>query len=402
MAAVLARRLPRATQSAFAARRSLSFDLSEDQRGIQELARRFAREEIAPRAAELDQTMEYPWELIRKAHGLGLLNLHIPEEYGGMGLHSVDGCVVTEELAWACTGVQTAMEANGLAEMPLILSANEEQKKKYLGRMTEEPLVASYGVTEPGAGSDVAGAKTTARKVGNSYVLNGSKMWITNFEHANWFFVLAKTDPDAKSGKAFSGFIVDGDSPGLTRGRKEINMGQRCSSTGGITFEDVEVPAENLLGSEGDGFRIAMGAFDRTRPPVAAGAVGLAQRALDEARNYALERKTFGKPIAEHQAVAFMLAEMAMGVETARLITLRAAWEVDQGRKNTYYASIAKAFAGDVANKSATDAVQIFGGNGYNSEYPVEKLMRDAKIFQIYEGTAQIQRMIISRALLNA
>lgn len=379
----------------------MSFEITPDQREFVELARKFAREEVMPVAAELDRTGEYPWDLIRKAHGLGLLNLHIPEAYGGMGLHALDGCLITEEVAFACTGVQTAMEANGLAEMPVILAGNEEQKQKYLGRMTEEPLVASYGVTEPVAGSDVAGIKTVAEKRGDEYVINGQKMWITNAGHANWFFVLAKTDPNASAGKAFTGFIVDGDSPGLVRGRKEMNMGQRCSDTRGITFEDVVVPASNVLGKEGEGFKIAMGAFDRTRPPVAAGAVGLAQRALHEATTYAQERKAFGRPIANHQAVAFMLADMAVGVETARLITQRAAWEVDQGRKNTYYASIAKAYAADVANKCATDAVQVFGGNGFNSEYPVEKLYRDCKIYQIYEGTAQIQRVIVSRELMN-
>eukprot|EP01147_Barroeca_monosierra_P002482 gene2482-5412_t len=399
----------------------MCFELTSEQQEFADLARKFAREEVMPVAAELDRTGEYPWDLVRKAHSLGLMNLHIPEEYGGAGLHALEGCVITEEIAFACSGVQTAMEANSLAEMPVILAGNDEQKKKYLGRMTEEPLVAgffdtkhimrhsfllglilalqSYGVTEPIAGSDVAGIKTIATKRGSDYVLNGQKMWITNAGHANWFFVLAKTDPEAPAGRAFTGFIVDGDSPGLTRGRKELNMGQRCSDTRGITFEDLVVPAENVLGKEGDGFKIAMGAFDRTRPPVAAGAVGLAQRALYEASAYSQDRKAFGRPIGQHQAVAFMLADMAIGVETARLITRRAAWEVDQGRRNTYYASIAKAYAADVANKCATDAVQVFGGNGFNSEYPVEKLYRDCKIYQIYEGTAQIQRVIISREL---
>ncbi|KAJ7418758.1 medium-chain specific acyl-CoA dehydrogenase [Willisornis vidua] len=246
----------------------------------------------------------------------------------------------------------------------------------------------AYCVTEPGAGSDVAGIKTKAEKKGDEYVINGQKMWITNGGKANWYFLLARTNPDPKSpaSKAFTGFIVEADSPGIQIGRKEMNMGQRCSDTRGIVFEDVRVPKENVLIAEGAGFKIAMGAFDKTRPPVAAGAVGLAKRALDEATRYALERKTFGKPIVEHQAVSFLLAEMAMKVELARMAYQRAAWEVDAGRRNTYYASIAKAFAGDIANQVATDAVQIFGGNGFNTEYPVEKLMRDAKI---YQGTPQ-------------
>ncbi|XP_060744379.1 medium-chain specific acyl-CoA dehydrogenase, mitochondrial isoform X1 [Tachysurus vachellii] len=413
-----------------------SFDLTEQQKEFQEVSRKFAREEIVPVALEYDKSGEYPVPLIKRAWELGLMNAHIPEECGGpththththahthlhpqgvllthvsscclfaggLGLSSFDACLITEELAYGCTGVQTAIEANSLGQMPVIIAGNDEQKKKYLGRMTEEPLMCAYCVTEPGAGSDVAGIKTRAEKKGDEYIVNGQKMWITNGGKANWYFLLARTIPDPKcpASKAFTGFIVDSDTPGIQIGRKEMNMGQRCSDTRGITFEDVRIPKENVLIGEGAGFKIAMGAFDKTRPPVAAGATGLAQRALDEATKYSLERKTFGRFIAEHQAVAFMLAEMAMKVELARLAYQRAAWEVDEGRKNTYYASIAKAYAGDIANQVACDAVQIFGGNGFNSEYPVEKLMRDAKIYQIYEGTAQIQRLIISREHLG-
>jgi len=367
------------------------------------LARKFAREVIIPVAPHHDKTGEYPWEVIKKAWELGLINTHIGMELGGLGLNTFENCMITEELAYGCTGIQTAIEANSLGQMPVIIAGNEAQKKKYLGRMVEQPLMCAYCVTEPGAGSDVSGLKTKAEKKGDEWVINGSKMWITNGGVANWYFVLARTDPDPKTstGKAFTGFIVDADTPGITRGRKEINMGQRASDTRGITFDDVVVPAENVLGSEGIGFKIAMGAFDKTRPPVAAGAVGLAQRAMDEATKYSMERKTFGKFICEHQGVSFILADMAIGIESARLAMYRSAWEIDQGRRNTYYASIAKCLAGDVANKTATDAVQIFGGNGFNTEYPVEKLMRDAKIYQIYEGTAQIQRLIISREMLT-
>jgi acyl-CoA dehydrogenase len=251
--------------------------------------------------------------------------------------------------------------------------------------------------TEPVAGSDVAGIKTRAEKKGDEWVLNGQKMWITNSGYAKWFFVLARTDPEAGAGSAFTAFIVDADSAGLTVGRKEWNMGQRCSDTRGVTFEDVIIKDENRLGQVGQGFKIAMGAFDRTRPPVAAGAVGLAQRAHDEALRYALERKTMGQAIINHQQVAAMIADMAAGIEASRLLTYKACYEVDQGRRNTMTASFAKLMASEVANKSASDAVQIFGGNGFNSEYPVEKLFRDAKIFQIYEGTSQIQRLIIAR-----
>uniref|UniRef100_A0A673FZA1 Medium-chain specific acyl-CoA dehydrogenase, mitochondrial n=1 Tax=Sinocyclocheilus rhinocerous TaxID=307959 RepID=A0A673FZA1_9TELE len=380
-----------------------SFELTDQQKEFQEVARKFAREEIVPAALSYDKSGEYPFPLIKRAWDLGLINGHIPEDCGGMGLGIFDSCLITEELAFGCTGVQTAIEANSLGQMPVIIAGNDAQKKKYLGRMAEEPLMCAYCVTEPGAGSDVAGIKTRAVKKGDEYVVNGQKMWITNGGKANWYFLLALTDPDPKcpTSRAFTGFIVEADTPGVQPGRKELNMGQRCSDTRGITFEDVRIPKENVLIGEGAGFKIAMGAFDKTRPPVAAGATGLAQRALEEATKYALERKTFGKFIAEHQAVSFLLAEMAMKVELARMAYQRAAWEVDQGRRNTYYASIAKAFAGDIANQCAADAVQIFGGNGFNSEYPVEKLMRDAKIYQIYEGTAQIQRLIISREHLG-
>uniref|UniRef100_A0A8C6TU03 Medium-chain specific acyl-CoA dehydrogenase, mitochondrial n=1 Tax=Neogobius melanostomus TaxID=47308 RepID=A0A8C6TU03_9GOBI len=375
-------------------------ELSEQQKEFQLLARKFAREEIVPAAAMYDRTGEYPFPVIKKAWELGLVNGHIPEEYGGMGLSIFDTCLITEELAFGCTGIQTAIEANSLGQMPVIIAGTDEQKKKYLGRMVEEPLMCAYCVTEPGAGSDVAGLKTKAVKMGDEYVVNGQKMWITN---GGKVFPFGPHNPDPKcpAGKAFTGFIVEADTPGIQIGRKEMNMGQRCSDTRGIVFEDVRIPKENVLLTEGAGFKIAMGAFDKTRPPVAAGATGLAQRALEEATNYALERKTFGKLIAEHQAVSFMLAEMAMKVELARMAYQRSAWEVDQGRRNTYYASIAKAYAGDIANQVASDAVQVFGGNGFNSEYPVEKLMRDAKIYQIYEGTAQIQRLIVAREHLG-
>ncbi|KAM9687896.1 medium-chain specific acyl-CoA dehydrogenase, mitochondrial isoform 2-T3 [Trichechus inunguis] len=327
------------------------------------------------------------------------MNSHIPESCGGLGLEILDSCLISEELAYGCTGIQTALEGNTLGQMPLIIAGNDDQQKKYLGRMIEEPLLCAYCVSEPGAGSDVAGLKTKAEKKGNEYVINGQKMWITNGGKANWYFLLARSDPNPKTpaSKAFTGFIVEADTPGIHIGRKELNMGQRCSDTRGIVFEDVKVPKENVLIGEGAGFKIVMETFDKTRPQIAAGAVGLAQRALDEATKYALERKTFGKPLTEHQAISFLLAEMAMKVEVARLSYQRAAWEVDRGRRNTYYASIAKAFAADTANQLATDAVQIFGGNGFNTEYPVEKLMRDAKIYQIYEGTSQIQRLIIAR-----
>ncbi|XP_001599017.1 probable medium-chain specific acyl-CoA dehydrogenase, mitochondrial [Nasonia vitripennis] len=384
------------------ASRNISFDLNDTQKEMLELAQKFTREEIIPVAAKYDRSGEYPWEIVKKAWSVGLLNHHIPQSVGGLEFGIFDGCIVSEAIAYGCTGIKTALEGSGLGQTPVIMAGNHEQQKKYLGRLLEEPLVAGYCVTEPGAGSDVNGVQTKAVKKGNEWILNGTKMWITNGGVANWYFVLARTNPDPKApaSKAFTGFIVERDWEGVTPGRKEVNMGQRASDTRMITFEDVRIPEENVLIGEGAGFKVAMGTFDKTRPAVACGAVGLAQRALDEATKYALERKAFGKLIAEHQAVAFMLADMSIGVETARLAWMKAAHALDNKQPNgSMLASIAKCYAADVANKCATDAVQIFGGAGFNTEYPVEKLMRDAKIYQIYEGTAQIQRLIISRQL---
>lgn len=400
----------RILNKSFEQRACLSFDLTEQQNDIKELTRKFCREEIVPKAANYDKTMDYPWDIVKTAKEIGLLNTSIATQYGGPGLTLLESCIVAEELGYGCAGIATAMESNGLAQAPVILFGNEEQKKKYLGRLMHEndskgnPLMSAYCVTEPGTGSDVAAIKTRAVKnADGNYVLNGGKMWITNGGVANWYFVLARTsaDPKAKPSEALSCFIVDADSPGVSVGRKEINMGQRCSDTRGITFNDVVVPKENILVKEGAGFKIAMTVFDKTRPPVGAIGIGLAQRALDEATRYALERKTFGTEIANHQAVQFMLANMVVGIETARLVTLKAASMFDKGQRNSLHASTAKYWAAEVANKAATDAVQIFGGAGFNTEYPVEKLMRDAKIIQIYEGTAQIQNLIIARNHIN-
>ncbi|KAL7647653.1 UNVERIFIED_CONTAM: hypothetical protein RMT77_001253 [Armadillidium vulgare] len=381
----------------------LNFDLTAQQIEIRDLARKFSREEILPKAAEFDRKMEFPWDIFRKTWETGLVNKHIPQKYGGLGMNNLEGALVTEEFAYACSGMQNGLLSTELGQTPLLIAGNDQQKKKYCGRLLSEPIIAAFCVTEPGAGSDVGGIKTTAVKKGDEYILNGQKMWITNGGTASFFFVLARTDPDltAPKSKSFTGFLVESDLKGVTIGRKEVMMGQRASDTRGITFEDVRIPKENVLLGEGAGFKIAMGSFDFTRPQVAAGAVGVAQRALDEATNYALERKTFGQPIINHQAIAFLIAEMAMDVELGRLAYYRGSWEYDQGKSNSYYASIAKAFASDAANKSASNAVQVFGGNGYNTEYPVEKLMRDAKIYQIYEGTSQIQRLIITREHLK-
>lgn len=386
-----------------AQRRAMSFELTEEQKQYQATALKFAKEEIIPKAGEYDKSGAYPWDIFKKAWEMGMVNTGVPAAYGGAELAELSEVLVGEALSYGCTGISTAILANGLAEAPVILAASDEIKKNFLGRMIEEPLAAAYCVTEPIAGSDVAGTKTRAEKKGDEYIVNGEKMWITNGGVANWFFVLARTDPNPKAsaGSAFTGFVVNADTPGITLGRKEWNMGQHASDTRGITFEDVRIPANQVVGKEGIGFKVAMGAFDKTRPAVAAGAVGLAWRCVDEATRYSMERTTFGVPICNHQAVSFMIADMAMNVELARLVTYKAAKEAEKGSRNSYYASIAKCFAADMANKAAADAVQIFGGNGFNSEYPVEKLMRDAKIYQIYEGTSQIQRVVVSRQVLQ-
>ncbi|MFN3198720.1 MAG: acyl-CoA dehydrogenase family protein [Bradymonadia bacterium] len=376
----------------------VSFKLSQEQQQLQETARQFARDVIRPATAHHDETGEYPMEIIKQAWEIGLVNTHIPEAYGGLELGCFEGALIGEENAWGCTGISTAIEANTLAELPVVVAGNEAQKKKYLGRMTEAPLLCAYAVTEPGAGSDVASLGTTAVRKGDKYIINGEKMWITNAKVANWYFVLAKTDPTLGH-KGMTGFIVDADSPGIEVSGKLKNLGQRASDTRGISFTDVEVPVENRLGDEGMGFIIAMKAFDHTRPLVASGAVGLSRAAYEHAIQYAHERKTFGKPIMSHQAISFMIADMYKDIEAARLLVWKSAWTIDQGVRNTLEASLAKCFAADTAHRVASDAVQVFGGYGYNAEYPVEKLLRDSKIFQIYEGTSQIQRVIVSREL---
>jgi acyl-CoA dehydrogenase len=378
----------------------IDFRLSDEQKQFRDLAREFARNEIAPRARHHDETGEYPMEICRKAWELGLMNTHIPAEYGGFGLGVLEGCLIAEEVAWGCTGIGTAMEANTLAQGPVIVAGTEEQKRKWLSPLTEEFRLTAYCVTEPGAGSDVQGIQTLATRHGNDYILNGSKMWITNGGVADWYFVLAYTDPSQKY-RGMSAFIVPRETEGIIVGKKENNMGQRASDTRAVTFQNIRVPLENRLGEEGDGFRAAMTAFDHSRPVVASAAVGLAQSAYDHAVAYAKERKTFGVPIYKHQAIGFLIADMACAIQAARLLVWQSAWTIDQGKRNTREAAFAKLFAADTAVRVATDAVQVFGGNGFNKEYPVEKLYRDAKIYQIYEGTSQIQRLIIAKEIFE-
>jgi acyl-CoA dehydrogenase len=376
----------------------ISFALSAEQRALRELAREFAEKEIRPKAAEYDEHQTHPADVIAKAHDLGLMNAHVPEEYGGPGLPCFEGMLIGEELYWGCSGIGTSISANGLGSGPVIIAGNDEQKRTWLPPLLESPILCSFGLSEPGAGSDVASMKTTAVRVGDEYVLNGSKTFITNAGHAAWTVVFAKTDP-SKGHRGMSAFVVPMDTPGVQIEKHLDKMGQRSTDTSAFALTDVVLPAANRLGEEGDGFKIAMQTLDFTRPGTAAGAVGVAQAAYEHAVAYAKERVTFDVPIAMHQGVNFLIADMATEIEASRLLTWQAAWMIDQGQRATLYSSFAKRFSADTAMKVTTDAVQIFGGYGYIKEYPVEKLMRDAKLFQIYEGTSQIQRLVIAKEI---
>jgi acyl-CoA dehydrogenase len=376
----------------------VSFALSDEQKELRALAREFATNEIRPKAAAYDVAMQHPADVIEQAHALGLMNLHVPAEYGGLGLGTFDGMLVGEELNWGCTGIGTSLGANSLGAGPVLVAGTDEQKAKWLPPLVDQPILCSFGLSEPDAGSDVARLKTTAERRGDEYVLNGSKTFITNAGYAEWTVVFAKTDV-AKGHRGISAFIVPMSTPGVTIEQHLDKMGQRATDTSAFALQDVVVPAANRLGAEGDGFKLAMQTLDFTRPGTAIGAVGVAQAAYELAVDYAKERVTFDMPIAMHQGVNFMIADMATEIEASRLLTWQAAWMLDQGQRATLHSSFAKRFAADTAMKVTTDAVQIFGGYGYMKEYPVEKLMRDAKLFQIYEGTSQIQRLVIAKEI---
>jgi acyl-CoA dehydrogenase len=387
------------TEEAVAA--GVSFALTDEQRALRELAHEFAEKEIRPRAAEYDEHQTHPADVIAKAHEVGLMNVHVPAEYGGPALSLLEGALVGEELCWGCSGIGTSIMCCGLGAGPVVIAGSEEQKRTWLPPLLVEPILCSFGLTEPDAGSDVARVKTTAVRRGDEYVLNGSKTFITNAGHAAWTVVFAKTDPD-KGHRGLSAFIVPMDTPGVAIEKHLDKMGQRSTDTSAFSLVDAVVPAWNRLGEEGDGFKIAMQTLDGTRPGTAIGAVGVARAAFEHACEYSKQRVTFDQPIAMHQGVNFLIADMATKIEAARLLTWQAAWMLDSGwgRKATLYSSMAKRFAADTAMEVTTDAVQIFGGYGYIKEYPVEKLMRDAKLYQIYEGTSQIQRLVIARDVL--
>ena len=377
----------------------VDFTLTDEQKDIRALAHDFATKEIRPVAWDYDRDATWPQEIVEKAWEVGLMNSHIPEEYGGPALDYLTGCLIEEELGWGCSGIGTSLMCNGLATSPVILGGSEETKREFLTPLTEEPKLASFCLTEPDAGSDVSGMKTTAVKRGDKYVINGSKCFITNGSYADWYTVYAKTDKEAGH-RGISAFVVPRSLDGVSVDKKEDKLGQRASDTAMISFSDVEIPEANLLGEENKGFKLAMATLDRTRPGVSAMAVGIAQAAFEFATAYAKERVQFGVPIAMHQAIQFMIADMATKIEASRLLVWQSGVVLDQGKRNTLASSHAKRFAADSAMEVAVDAVQVYGGYGFIKEYPVEKLMRDAKIMQLYEGTSQIQRLVIARETL--
>jgi acyl-CoA dehydrogenase len=378
----------------------IGFDLTPEQKSLQEKARRFSKEVIIPVASKHDRDGTFPLDIMEKAHQEGFFTPLVPKKYGGQGLGLLDTCIISEELAAGCMGIYVSIFVSTLALYPIIKFGTEDQKERFLKPFCSKFSIASYCLSEVTGGSDPASMRTTAVLEGDHYLLNGAKMWVTNGGYADFYVVFATTDP-AKKHKGIISLIVPSHLEGLSHGEPIDKMGQRASNTTSLTFENVKVPKENLLGGGGEGFKKAMAALDITRPVVAIGSVGLARTALELATQYAKRRIQFGVPIAQHQAVQFMLADMAKDIEAARLLVWKAAWLADQGIRNSKEAAIAKAFAADMAMRVTTDAVQIYGGMGYTKWHPVEKLMRDAKVIQIYEGTAQIMRLIIARRLLE-
>lgn len=374
----------------------ISFELTDEQREMQTMVRKFVKNEIIPVAEEYDRESKMPWPIIEKAFEIGLWNFNLPTKYGGLDLDHVTEAILIEELSYGCLGISGAWDGNTLAMTPILLAGTEEQKDRWLPQFAEKPTLAAFCLTEPSAGSDAGGMLTKAEKVGDEYIINGTKCFITHGGISKMNTVFAKLKGD----KRISAFLVDGDTPGISMGKVEDKLGDRASHIAEVIFEDVRVPAKDLLGKEGKGFNIAMQTLDRTRMSIGAAAVGVARRGLEESIEYAKIRKQFGKPIGQHQAIGFMLADMATKVEAARCLVLLAASEIDAGRVESKYGAMCKLYAGDIANEVAIDAVQIHGGYGYMKDYPVEKLMRDAKILQIYEGTQQVQRMVIAGSIL--
>ena len=378
----------------------LDFSLTPEQESLRDLARKFARTEMAPKAAECDREGRFPEEIYRKAHELGLMNLNVPTEYGGSGLGVLDQSILVEELAYGCAGMTTSIIANCLALEPILLGGTPEQRERVLTPFCAKYQFASFCLTEPSGGSDAGGLRTRARRDGDTYVLDGEKCFITNAPHASLYTVFATLDPSLRH-KGIIAFFVPRSAEGVVPGKDEEKMGHRASSTGTVRFAGVRIPVADRLGAEGEGFSLAMRTLDQTRTPIGALATGIAQAALDHAAAYSLKRQSFGKPIAEHQAIQIKLANMAQAIHAARLLTRHAAWKIDRGERATLESSIAKCFASDAALAVADEAIQTFGGYGYMKAYPVEKLLRDAKLTQIYEGANEIQRSVIARELLR-
>jgi alkylation response protein AidB-like acyl-CoA dehydrogenase len=379
----------------------MDYFLTEEQEAIQEIARQIAEEKIVPVRAELDETQEFPWDIMKIIGQSDLFAINIPEEYGGLGLGMFETAIAVEELSKACLGVSVTFAATGLGTLPIMLSGSDEQKEKYLNQIASGEKLAAFGLTEANAGSDAGGIRTTAVKDGDSYILNGTKQWITNGGEADIYSIIAITDK-SRGARGASAFIVEKGTEGFSFGKKENKMGIRCSATRELVFEDCRIPAENLISREGMGFMVAMKTLDMSRPGIAAQGVGVAAGALDVAVQYARERVQFDQAIIGFQAVQHMLADMATKTEAARALTYAAAKFIDSGAKDvSKLSAMSKLFAADVAMEVTTDAVQVLGGYGYMKEYPVEKMMRDAKILQIYEGTNQIQRNVIGGALIK-
>lgn len=372
---------------------------SEESLALAETAQKFAAESIMPIAGEYDEKGQMPMDTFKAAWELGLMNVELPESVGGLDVSCVEGCLIAEELAYGCAAIGTSIMCNHLGSLPLMIAGSDAQKEKWLGRLVNEFGFVSYCCSEPEAGSDVAAMRTKLTPDGDGFILSGQKRWITNGSHASFYTGFATIDPGLRH-KGITAFVVDRDTPGVSVGKKENKLGQRASNTVDVLFDDVKLGPENIIGEVGKGFSIAMETFDKSRPMIAAQCAGLIRRAMDESSQYAKERKTFGVPIAQHQAIQFMIAEMAMAYESVRLLYSKAAWEIDNGVRRTNTSAIAKAMGADLAMKCTTDAVQVFGGYGYTKEYPVEKLMRDAKLMQIYEGTSQVQRLVIAKNIL--
>ncbi len=378
----------------------IGFSLTEEQKALQEMAREFATKEMKPCAAKYDKGEEFPDDVMRKAFEVGFLTCTIPKEYGGGGLRDLDTVIISEELAAGCAGMYTTIMVNALAYTPILIFGTDEQKKKFLTPQTEKISFASFCLTEREAGSDAGAIKTRAEKFGDEYVINGSKCFISNGGIASLYVVFALTDPE-KGARGISAFIVTRDTPGLTIGKVEDKMGHRASNTVELFFDDLKIPAENLLSKEGMGFIIAMKTLDKTRAPVGAAGVGVARAALEHVIDYTRTRVQFGRPVALFQNTAFKISQMATEIDAARHLVWRAAWLMDEGEPYGKEAAMAKWYGSDIAMKVTTEALQLFGGYGYMKDYPMEKLMRDAKLLQIYEGTNEIQHLIISRAVIG-